>query len=230
VQGGEFFAVLAPALAVGLFALWQLRGERFWRLAFLGLLFAPIPSSLASDFSHDFRNIEDVPFYLTIMALGAWRLAPLLSRQRLVAAAVAGLLAFQAVWFLADYFTRMPGRMSDWQTAGFQEAVVTSQRLAHGRPILLEPDLFSSETYDPQASAVAFAFFAGEDVRDYRRAGIGAVNASMVQAGAPVPGAVVIAYKDRSVSGARLLTTIWVAYPDDWGVPRATPAYQIWQE
>jgi hypothetical protein len=230
VQGGEFFAVLAPALAVGLFALWQLRGERFWRLVVLGLLFAPIPSSLASDFSHDFRNIEDVPFYLTIMALGAWRLAPLLSRQRVVAAGVAGLLAFQAVWFLADYFARLPGRMSDWQTAGFQEAVVTSQRLAHGRPILLEPDLFSSETYDPQASEVAFAFFAGEDVRDYRRAGIGAMNASLIQGGAPVPGAVVIAYKDHAVPGARLLTTIWVAYADDWGVVHATPAYQIWQE
>ena len=33
-----------------------------------------------------------------------------------------------------------------------------------------------------------------------------------------------------AVPGARLLTTIWVAYPDDWGVLVATPAYQIWRE
>jgi len=230
VQGGQFLAVLAPALAVGLFALWERRGERFWRFVFLGLLFAPIPSALASDFSHDFRNIEDVPFYLTIMALGAWRLWPLLSRQRLVAAGVVGLLAFQAAWFLADYFTRLPGRMSDWQTAGFQQAVQASQRLANGNRILLEPDLFSAETYDPQASEVAFAFFAGEDVRDYRRAGIGAINAAMAQPGAQPPGTVVIALKNHAVPGARLLTTIWVAYPDDWGVLVATPAYQIWRE
>jgi hypothetical protein len=230
VLGGEFFAVLAPALAVGLFALWQVRGERFWRLVFLGLVFAPIPSALAADFSHEFRNIEDVPFYLTVMALGAWRLAPLLARQRVVAAGVAGLLAFQAVWFLTDYFTRLPGRMSDWQTAGFEQAVRTSQRLAHGNAILLEPDLFSAETYDPQASQVAFAFFAGEDVRDFRRAGVGGAHAAMIQAGVPVPGAVIIALGSRPVPGARLLTTIWVAYPDDWGVVRATPAYQIWQE
>jgi hypothetical protein len=46
----------------------------------------------------------------------------------------------------------------------------------------------------------------------------------------PVPGAVIIALGNRPVPGARLLTTIWVAYPDDWGVVRATPAYQIWQE
>ena len=107
VQGGEFLAVLAPALAVGLFALWTVRRERFWRLVFLGLLFAPIPSALASDFSHEFRNIEDVPFFLAIMALGVWRVWPLVAKQRLVAAGLAGLLAFQAVWFLADYYTRI---------------------------------------------------------------------------------------------------------------------------
>jgi hypothetical protein len=231
VQGGEFLAVLAPALAVGLFGLWTVRGERFWRLVFLGLLLAPIPSALASDFSHDFRNIEDVPFYLALMALGVWRVWPLLTKQRLVAAGLAGLLAFQAVWFLADYYTRMPGRMSDWQTAGFEQAVQASLRLAHGGPVLLEPDLFSAETYDPQASEVAFAFFAGEDVRAYRRAGIGAENASIVQPNAPpVPGAVVIALKSHPVPGARLLTTIWVGYPDDWGTLVSTPAFQIWRE
>jgi hypothetical protein len=230
VLGGEFFSVLAVALVVGLFAIWPLRGERFWRFVLLGLLFAPIPAALTADFSHDLRNLEGVPFYLTIMALGAWRLAPLLTSQRLVAAALAALLGVQAAWFLADYFTRVPGRMSDWQTAGFEQAVQTSQRLAHGNRILLEPDLFSAETYDPQASEVAFAFFAGEDVRDYRQAGIGAVDAGIVQPGVVVPGAVVIALKTHPVPGARLLTTIWVAYPDDWGAVVVTPAYQIWQE
>ncbi len=231
VQGGELFAILAPALVVGLFALWHVRDEPFWRLVFLALLAAPIPAALTADFSHDLRNLEAAPFYLTIMALGAWRLAPLLSRQRLVAAAVVALLAFQGVWFLADYFARMPGRISDWQTAGYQDAVLASVRLAHGNPILLEPDLFSAETYDPLASEVAFAFFSGEDVRDYQRAGIGAVNAYLLQPNAaPVPGAVVIALRDNRVPGARLLMTIWVTYPDDWGQQRSTPAYQIWQE
>jgi 4-amino-4-deoxy-L-arabinose transferase-like glycosyltransferase len=229
IQGGEFFAVLAPALVVGLLALWEVRRERFWRLVFLGLLFAPIPSALASDFSHDFRNIEDVPFYLAIMALGVSRLWPLLTRRRLVAAGVAGLLAFQAVWFLADYYTRTPGRMTDWQTAGFEQAVRASVQLAHGGRILLEPDLFSAETFDPQASQVAFAFFAGEPVSAYRRAGIGAMNAAMAQPGVQVPGAVVIALKDHPVPGARLLTTIWVTYPDDWGTLVSSPAYQVWQ-
>jgi len=148
-----------------------------------------------------------------------------------VAAGLAGLMAFQTVWFLADYYTRMPGRMSDWQTSGFEQAVQASVRLAHGGPILLEPDLFSAETYDPQASEVAFAFFAGEDVRAYRRAGIGAENASIVQPNAArVPGAVVIALKNHPVPGARLVTTIWVAYPDEWGTLVSTPAYQVWQE
>jgi len=230
VLGGELFIGLAPALAVGLFALWEVRRERFWRLVLIGLLVAPVPSALASDFSHEIRNIEDVPFLLLVAALGAWKLGPLLARERLVATGAAGLLAVQAVWFTTDYFTRTPGRMSDWQTAGFQQAVQASTRLAQGGPILLEPDLFSAETYDPQASQVAFAFFAGEDVRDYRRAGIGAVNAAMAQPGVVVPGAVVIALKDHAVPGARLVTTIWVSYPDDWGQLHSTPAYQVWRE
>jgi hypothetical protein len=229
IQGGEFFSVLAVALVVGLLAIWPLRGERFWRFVLLGLLAAPIPGALTADFSHDLRNLEGAPFYLTIMALGVWRLAPLLARQRLVAAALTALLGIQAVWFLADYFTRVPGRMSDWQTAGFQQAVQTSERLAHGNRIVMEPDLFSAETYDPLASEVAFAFFSGEDVRDYRRAGIAAVNAGIAQPGVQPPGTVVIALKDHAVPGARLLTTIWVVYPDDWGNVIATPAYQIWQ-
>jgi hypothetical protein len=228
IQGGEFFALLAAALAVGLVTLWQVRGERFWRLVFLGLLMAPIPASLTADFSHEIRNLEAVPFYIAIMALGVWRVAPLLAGHRLVAAGLAGLLGLQAAIFLSDYFTRMPQRMSDWQTAGFQQAVVASLDVAHGRPIALKPDLFSAETYDPKASEIAFAFFAGEDVRDYRRAGIAPVNASIEQEDAPVPGAVVIALKDSRVEGARLWRTIWVSYPDEWGRQRTTAAYQVW--
>jgi 4-amino-4-deoxy-L-arabinose transferase-like glycosyltransferase len=229
IQGGELFALLAAALAVGLVSLWQLRGERFWRLVFVGLLMAPIPGALTADFSHELRNLEGAPFHLVIMALGVWTLAPLLTRQRLVAAGLAGLIAFQAAWFLSDYFTRMPQRMSDWQTAGFQQAVLASLRAAHGGPIVVQPDVFSAETYDPVASELAFAFFAGEDVRDYRRAGIGALNASVGQGGVPPPGAVVIALKTKDVPGARLSSTIWVTYPDDWGRPQTTAAYQIWQ-
>jgi len=230
VQGGELFAILAPALAVGLVGLWQVRGERFWRLVFLGLLLAPVPGALTTDFSHDLRNLEGLPFYVLIMALGVWRLAPLLQRERLVAAGLAGLLAFQCLWFLSDYFTRVPQRMSDWQTTGFQQAVREGLLMAHGGPVVLEPDLFSAETYDPQASEVEFAFFAGEDVRDYQRAGIGAINASIAQSGGPAPpGSVVIALKTRDVQGARLARTIWVTYPDDWGRPQTTAAYQIWR-
>src|SRR5262249_53750794 len=32
IQGGEFFGLLAPLLAVGLVSLWRVRHERFWRL------------------------------------------------------------------------------------------------------------------------------------------------------------------------------------------------------
>ena len=230
IEGGELFGVLAPALAVGLFALWQVRGERFWRLVLVGLLLAPVPSALAADFGHEIRNIDAVPFYVAVMALGVWRLAPLLTPQRLAAAAAVALLALQAVWFLSDYFTRLPGRMSDWQTAGYQQAVRESVRIADGRTIVLEPDLFSAETYDPQASELAFAFFSGEDVRDYRREGIGAVNAVLAQPDQPPPsGAVVITLGSRSLTGARLAQTIWVAYPDNWGKRQSTPAYRIWE-
>jgi hypothetical protein len=230
IQGGEYFGVLALALVVGLFALWQVRRERFWRFVFLALLFAPLPAALASDFSHDFRNIQQVPFALTIMALGVHRLAPLLARERLVATGAAALLVLEGGWFVADYYTRVPGRMSDWQTAGFEQAVVASERIAGGGPILLEPDLFSAETYDPQASEIAFAFFAREDVRDYRSVGIAGAHAALAQPNVTMPGAVVIALQRRTVPGARVVQTIWVTYPDDWGRPVRTAAYQIWVE
>jgi hypothetical protein len=59
--------------------------------------------------------LEAVPFYLALAMLGAWTLAPLLARERLVAATLICLLMFQSLWFLSDYFTRLPQRMSTWQ-------------------------------------------------------------------------------------------------------------------
>jgi hypothetical protein len=229
VLGGEFLAILAPLIVVGLVSLWRLRGERFWRLVLLGVLLAPIPGALTADFSHGLRNLEAVPFYLTLAMLGAWTLAPLLARERLLAAGLISLLVFQSLWFLSDYFTRLPGRMSDWQVAGFQQAAQDSLRFAHGGRIQLSPNLFAAESGDPQVLEVEFAFFANEDVRDFRQSGIAAVNAFAGDTVPVAPGTIIVTRGNEPVPGARQLETVWVSYPDDWGRPQATPAFTIWQ-
>jgi 4-amino-4-deoxy-L-arabinose transferase-like glycosyltransferase len=229
ILGGEFLAILAPLMVVGLVSLWRLRRERFWRLVLLGILFAPIPGALTADFSHVLRNLEAVPFYLSLAALGAWTLAPLLARERLLAAGLTGLLVFQSVWFLADYFTRLPGRMADWQVAGFQQATKDSLRLAHGGRIQLASNAFAAESGDPQVLEVEFAFLANEDVRDFRTSGISALNAFTGDTLPAVPGTVIVTRGNEQVPGARELETVWVSYPDDWGRPQATPAFTIWQ-
>jgi hypothetical protein len=190
---------------------------------------APIPGALTADFSHGLRNLEAVPFYLTLAMLGAWTLAPLLARERLVATGLIGLLVFQSLWFLSDYFTRLPGRMSDWQVAGFQQAAQDSLRLAHGGRIQLSPNAFAAESGDPQVLELEFAFFANEDVRDFRQSGIAAVNAFAGDTVPVVPGTIIVTRGNEPVPGARRLETVWVSYPDDWGRPQATPAFTIWQ-
>jgi hypothetical protein len=230
VLGGEFLALLAPLIVVGLVSLWRMRGERFWRLVLLGILFAPIPAALTADFSHSLRNLEAVPFYLSLAVVGAWGVAPLLARERLLAAGLIGLMVFQSLWFLSDYFTRLPGRMSDWQVAGFQQAAQDSLRFAHGGPIQLTPNAFAAESDDPQVLEVEFAFFANEDVRDFRTSGIAAVNAFVGDAAPAAPGTIIVTRGNDPVPGARQLETVWVSYPDDWGRrPQATPAFTIWQ-
>jgi 4-amino-4-deoxy-L-arabinose transferase-like glycosyltransferase len=229
VQGGQFFTILAPVMAVGLVSLWRMRGEPFWRLILLGTLFAPIPGALTVDFSHGLRNLEAVPFYLSLAVLGAWTLAPLLSRDWLIAAGLTGLLAFQALWFLSDYFTRLPGRMSDWQVAGFQQAAEDSLRFAHGGPIQLTPSAFAVQSGDPQVLQVEFAFFANEDIQDFRTSGIAAENAFVSDAVPAPPGTIVVTRGNEQVLAARRLETVWVSYPDDWGRRQAIPAFVIWQ-
>ena len=228
IQGGEFFSILAAALAIGLVALWSVRRERFWRFCFLGLLLAPVPGAVTGDFSHEVRNLEALPFFFAIMALGVWRVTPLLTRERVAAAALAGLLAAQSIWFLSDYFTRVEGRMSYWQVAGFEQAVRDATTLAHGRTIELAPDLFSAEAGDPETAAVPFAFFAGEPVPVYRKAGIAGVNARIVPTGQSFDAGIVITTPAVQLPNARLLERVTVSSIDDWGQRQARPAFLIW--
>lgn len=229
IQGGEFFSILAAALAIGLVALWSVRRERFWRLCLLGLLLAPVPGALTGDFSHEVRNLDALPFYFAIMALGVWRVAPLLTRERVVAAALTGLLAAQSIWFLFDYFTRVEGRMANWQVAGFEQAVRDATRLARGRTIELAPDLYGAEAGDPQTAAVPFAFFAGEPVPVFRNAGIAGANARIVPPGRPFDAGVAITTPSMQLPKARLLEQVTISSVDDWGRHQERPAFLIWE-
>jgi 4-amino-4-deoxy-L-arabinose transferase-like glycosyltransferase len=228
IQGGELFSILAAALAVGLFALWGVRRDRFWRFCLLGLLLAPVPGALSADFSHDLRNLEGLPFYFAIMALGVWRLSPALTRERVAAVALTGLLATQTIWFLSDYFTRVDGRMAGWQVAGFGQAVQDAVRLARGRPIELAPDLYAAESGDPQTAAVPFAFFSGEPVPLYRREGIRGMNASIVNPDQRFDPGIAITTASAQPPHARLLERVTVPSVDDWGQRSATPVFLIW--
>ena len=227
IQGGEFFSILALALVLGLVALWGVRNQPFWRFCLLALLLAPLSAALTSDFSHELRNLQALPFYFAIMALGVSRVAPLLQRERILAAAFCGLLAFQAVWFLADYFTRAEGRMNDWQVAGFEQAVRDATRLAQGRSIELGPDLYAAEAGDPHTAAVPFAFFAQEPVPVYRRVGIAGANAAIVPPGQQFGPGIAITSRNAQVPDATLLEEVDVSVVDDWGRRGARPAFLI---
>lgn len=231
--GGEFFDVLAVPLVVGIAALWKVRADPFWRFVILGLILAPVPSAFTADFSHDLRNLEAVPFYFALMILGTIRLAPLVTREKLVAAALVGLLGFQSAWFLDDYFTATPSRMSGWQETGFQQAVrdaVYADDRTH-TPIILSSTLFSAESSDPAAVEEPFALFAGESLSAYRARGIAGAGARILDLSrqrAPA-GAIVISDPSDPAPSGFTLFRVEETYPDDWGQPQTYTAFLIWQ-
>lgn len=231
--GGEFFDVLAVPLVIGIVALWKVRADPFWRFVILGLILAPVPSAFTSDFSHDLRNLEAVPFYFALMILGTIQLAPLVTRERLVATALVALLAFQSVWFLDDYFTTTPSRMSGWQETGFEQAVqdaVYADDRTH-TPIVLSSTLFSAESSDPAAVEEPFALFAGESLPAYRAHGIAGAHARILDLSQrrPPPGSIVISQPEDPAPSGFTLFTVRETYPDAWGQPQTSTAFLVWQ-
>jgi hypothetical protein len=221
--GGEMFFGLAPALVAGLVALWRRRSEPFARLVFLGMLLAPVPAALTRDFSHDLRNLEAVPFYGALAALGVAELLPLLTRERALALALGGLIAFQGLWFLSDYFSRVPERMAGWQEEGLAQAVHDTRAAAHGAPVVVSDRIFAGD--------FMYAFFSGEDVRTYRALGLAGAGATYrpLALVVPPPGSVLLTTADEQVTGAVKLEEVSVTHPDDWGRPRSQPVYTIWR-
>lgn len=227
MQGGQLFLSLAPFIAVGLGGLWLHRREPFWRLVALGLLLAPVPAALTTDFGHQLRNLEAAPFWLLIAALGAYEGSRLLvPGQAWIAAALAVAIALEGVAFLSDYFTRYPERIAGWNEQGLGQAVEASRRAArdpaaNGR-VMVSNDVFAGD--------VLFPWYAGEDVLTYRRKGLAGSGAAYGPIGSPLPaGTVVLAGADVDVPDAIPLTTISIGYHDDWGRLRSRAVYRVWR-
>jgi hypothetical protein len=221
--GGELFFGFAPALAAGLVALWRRRSDPFARFIALGLLLAPVPAALTQDFSHDLRNVEAVPFYITIAALGVAELLPLLTRERGVAVAMGALIAFQGVWFMSDYFSRVPDRMAGWQEEGLAQAVHDTRMAAGGAPVVVSDRIFGGD--------FLYAFYSGEDVRTYRARGLAGAGATYrpLDLSQPAPGSVVLTTAGEELPGSVKLEEVSITHTDDWGRSRSEAVFRIWR-
>lgn len=224
-QGGEFFAVLALPLVLGLVALWRRRRDPFWRYVALGLVLGPIPAALTYDFSHELRNLETAPFFLLVMAAGVAEIQPLLVREKMLAGALAALLAAQVAVFMSDYFTGYPVRVAEWHEQGFDQATLEANSRSHslGTPVLLSSRIFAAE--------ILYAYYSREDVRLYRKHGIGGAGAHIVdlqQGGQPPSRGLVVSLPDERPDHGTLLKVITIPYHDDWGRPKTRQAYLIW--
>ena len=221
IQGGEFFLALAPLLAAGVVGLWRRRRDPYFRFVALGLVLAPVPAALTYDFSHELRNMEAVPFFAVVMVLGVMELAPLLTRQRALAAAMAAVLGLQAVSYLSDYFTRTPERMSGWQQEGLQQAVRDAQAASGGMaPVVVSSHVFSGD--------FMYAFYSGEDVRTYRARGVTGATYRPLDGPLP-PATVVLTMPDEKVPLAEVIEEVKVTHPDSWGRPDSRVVYRLWR-
>lgn len=222
-QGGEFFALLALPLALGLVALWRRRREPFWRFVGLGLVLAPVPAALTYDFSHELRNLEAAPYLLLLMAAGVAEIAPVLEREKLIASALAALLVVQAASFLSDYFTVYPVRVADWHEQGFDQATseANSRSRALDAPVGLSSRIFAAE--------ILYAYYSREDIRLYRKQRIGGAGAAIVDLQQRLPSnTVVVSLPNEQPVNGKLLKTINIPYHDDWGRLKLRQVYLIW--
>jgi hypothetical protein len=220
-QGGELFPLLAAPIVVGLVVLWRRRRDAFARLLALELVLAPLPAALTMDFSHELRNLQLAPILLTLAALGTAEVWPWLARQPAVTVALTGLLVFQAVFFLSDYFTAVPYRMADWQGTAMNQATQKARQYAQGRPIFVSTGI--------QGGDQLVAYWSGEDVQDYRRGGIAAADVYQVDAAQPIrQSGVLLTMPQEQPPGARYLQPVMLAYRDDWGHSAERTEYLLW--
>jgi len=227
IQGGELFVTLVPMLLIGLAALWRHRRDPFWRLVAVGLVLAPVPAALTVDFGHQLRNLEAAPFWLLAALLGAHEAWLILGRRHAwVVAALVVALSLEAGGFMADYFSRYPDRIADWNDAGFDRAVAAAQQEsgsagASGRVVISDRII---------GGDILYPWFAHEDLPDYRRAGLGALGAEYSHSLNGWPdGTVLVAGPDERPAGASPIRTILRAYDDDWGRHQARVVYRVWR-
>jgi hypothetical protein len=224
-HGGVLFAALAPLLAIGLYAIWRRRADRFVVLIAAGLLVAPIPAALTSQYSHSLRDAAVVPFLAATMILGAdelWRgLAGSPARRFLVSGLIA-VLAVEVVSFQTDYFTAYPQRQYWWFETGFSQALSAAEARPHGT-IYLSDHI--------EQAPILFAWFAREDPRVYRAQGTGAAGAEVVDLSTvhAQPGDILIAPDGLAVPHAVLIEKISLPTSNEWGKPGARAVFDLYR-
>lgn len=109
---GLFYLIEFPLLLIGLSALLYRYGKKTQWLILGGLLFAPLPSSVASDISYALRSIALLPFIAAIIGLGLAEVIAVLSkskRRKVIGfVAIVCLYAFSISAYCYVYFFRFP--------------------------------------------------------------------------------------------------------------------------
>ncbi len=235
-HGGVLFVALAPFFALGLVGLWRNRAVPLWRLVALGVILAPVPAALTTQFGHSVRDLEALPFVALTCALGANELAVRVSEWRSrtpgttfraarkqalrsVVAILAVALAVEAASFVGDYFAAYPERMYWWFDAGLSQAMTAAR--TYGGPVVLSDQI--------EQPAVTWALLTGEPAQVYAQRGIAGAQVLALKDAQLPPGTVVVAKPGESVAGGEIVQQISLPTHDEWGhVAAPYVAYKIW--
>lgn len=123
---GLILGATLPLVALGLVSAWRRRRDPFVRMAFFGLLLAPVPAALTMYASPERRVLEALPFYAVLAVLAASDLLPLFQRTRMLrAAGVAflALVALQGGMFVQSYFATEAAYVARLQAPAMPEVV-----------------------------------------------------------------------------------------------------------